>query len=454
MKTIVSLAYYFIVVNYLKKICYTKDMEKKYTCRRLYKSILILIIATVAVVSTAHAQTVDELKQSITERNTKIEDLEKEIDVYQKELIEIGGEKQTLQTAVRSLDISRRKLGTDIKVTQNRIYSTALQIDELDIGIEDKEEKIAENIAAVAQTIRTIHEIESDSFIEVFLAHDNLADFWDELETLQRFQVVMRDEVVRLTQLKNDLEGKKQQSQTKKRDLTSFNKELSNQKIVLDINRQEKNSLLQVTKNKESNYEKLLEEKIELRKQFERELFDFESQLELIIDPASIPKTQSGILAWPLKAVKITQYFGNTRFASENPQVYSGKGHNGIDLRASSGTKVLAALSGTVEDKGDTDVVCRNASYGKWVLIKHNNGLTTLYAHLSLISVDRGESLSTGDIVGYSGNTGYSTGPHLHFTVYASQGVRVDKLKSRVCGGTYILPLADLKAYLNPLSYL
>ena len=167
-----------------------------------------------------------------------------------------------------------------------------------------------------------------------------------------------------------------------------------------------------------------------------------------------MPSTGSGVLAWPVDSVKITQFFGKTSFSTQNPQVYNGKGHNGIDLRASVGTPIKAALAGTVEGVGDTDTVCPRASYGKWVLIRHANGLSTLYAHLSLIRVGPGQSVSTREIVGYGGNTGYSTGPHLHFTVYATQGVKITALKSRACRGTYTIPVADLKAYLNPLSYL
>ena len=68
-----------------------------------------------------------------------------------------------------------------------------------------------------------------------------------------------------------------------------------------------------------------------------------------------------------------------------------------------------------------------------------------------------GQSISTGDVIGFSGNTGYSTGPHLHFTVFASQGVQVVRLgdvkKITNCGNVRI-PIAPLDAYLNPLSYL
>jgi murein DD-endopeptidase MepM/ murein hydrolase activator NlpD len=88
------------------------------------------------------------------------------------------------------------------------------------------------------------------------------------------------------------------------------------------------------------------------------------------------------------------------------------------------------------------------------VFIEHGNGLSTLYAHFSLIKVSEGQSVSLGEVIGYSGESGYATGPHLHFTVYATQGVRIMSRKSAVCGGSYTMPIADLKAYLDPLKYL
>ena len=121
------------------------------------------------------------------------------------------------------------------------------------------------------------------------------------------------------------------------------------------------------------------------------------------------------------------------------------------------GTPIYSALAGTVVGTGNTDTACNGVSYGKWVLIKHANGLTTLYGHLSVISVSAGDKLTTHQKIGLSGNTGYSTGPHLHFTVYASDSVHISgptEYKSKVCGTYLIMPLAPKAGYLNPLSYL
>jgi murein DD-endopeptidase MepM/ murein hydrolase activator NlpD len=127
------------------------------------------------------------------------------------------------------------------------------------------------------------------------------------------------------------------------------------------------------------------------------------------------------------------------------------------------GTPILAALSGTVLGTGNTDLSHNAAgqqclSFGKWVMIKHANGLDTLYAHLSQVSVSTGQAVGTGDTIGYSGMTGYATGPHLHFGVYASAGVKITTLgESR--GATTpcqnaSLPVSPVSGYLNPMSYL
>ena len=157
--------------------------------------------------------------------------------------------------------------------------------------------------------------------------------------------------------------------------------------------------------------------------------------------------------------LKITQYFGNTSFSTANPQIYNGKGHNAIDIAAIDGTPVLSALAGVVLGTGDTDKARGCYSFGKWVMIIHGNGLSTLYSHLSSIDVSKDQTVYTGQVIGLSGQTGYATGPHLHFGVYATEGTQIMRLgdfRNGVKTGcaTAVMPVATLDAYLNPLSYL
>ena len=237
----------------------------------------------------------------------------------------------------------------------------------------------------------------------------------------------------------------------KKKELEDYAKELADQKLVLQSTKKEKNNLLAATKNTEASYQKILKDKLALKAALDKEISDSESQLRLIVDPKSLPKANNSALAWPLDKVFITQLFGKT---SVSGRLYASGSHNGIDFRASIGTKVMSAGNGIVEGVGDTDPVCPGASYGKWVFIRYDNGLASAYGHMSLTTAVAGQRVSAGDIVGYSGATGYALGPHLHMSVFAGQGVKVTTLKSVVCHGTYTIPLADKSAYLDPMIYL
>ncbi|TVR59458.1 MAG: M23 family metallopeptidase [Spirochaetaceae bacterium] len=97
--------------------------------------------------------------------------------------------------------------------------------------------------------------------------------------------------------------------------------------------------------------------------------------------------------------------------------------HNGIDLANTPGTPVVAASSGRI-----AHVETRNPTYGKFVIMQHAGGFQTLYAHLDTISVSVGQTVSQGARVGLMGNSGRSTGPHLHFSVI-KDGVFVDPLR-------------------------
>ncbi|MCH8888834.1 peptidoglycan DD-metalloendopeptidase family protein [Patescibacteria group bacterium] len=418
-------------------------------------ALVILFVVFITFVDEVESALIDDLRSQISDRATRIELIEQEITQYQNELTRVGKDKRTLQNAVRTLNLSKKKLEADIRVTQNRISATTYQVEELAIQIFDHERQISTHSKALAESIRRIDAAESNTFIESLLAKSDFSEIWEDVEDTERFQAQLRQNLEELKAIKSNLEISRDSRKKKRRELVNYEYELDNQKTVVLINKREKDTLLTQTKNQESNYQKLLNEKVAARKEFERELLDFEARLQIIIDPNSIPSPKNGILSWPLDKITVTQYFGDTAFAKSG--AYNGRGHNGVDFRASPGTTVRSPLSGTVTATGDTDIYAGCYSYGKWVLIKHNNGLSSLYAHLSLVSVNTGSQVLSGQAIGYSGNTGYSTGPHLHMGLFASQGVRLVKfkdIKSNTNCAEATVPVAPHAAYLNPLSYL
>lgn len=450
---------------------------------RSFASLLCLLLALSAAVvllggaplpGRAQTQSVSDIRSQIDSHNQQISNLEKEIAEYQKQLNVISGQKQTLQSAIRSIDISRRKILSQITLTQNRIAATNLKLDELALKITDKSEAIALDEKAIAQSIRRMQRETETNIIERVFAADTLADGWTTIDQLTNVSRALRANAEGLASDRIVLTDQHAVVEETRAELSKLRRELAAQQGELDANRLEKQRLLNQTTQTESSYQSLIAQKRAQQRAFEQALSALEDSLKVTVNPTTLPSVGKGILAWPYtsafaatcktKAAAlgnsycITQYFGTTPFSTANPQVYNGAGHNAIDIGMPSGTAVLSALSGTVTGTGNTDAVPGCYSFGKWVLIKHANGISTLYSHLSSISVSPGQSVSTGSVIGYSGMTGYATGPHLHFGVYATQGTQIMTLgqyrgATTPCANAR-MPVAPKGAYLNPMSYL
>ena len=400
-----------------------------------------------------YSATADEIKQQIQQVTANKIQLEQEIAQYEQQLKDIGAQAVSLKNTIKSLDATINKNALDIKLTQSNINSTSLEIEELSLNIGKNIDLINKDTEAISILVKQINNYDSSSIIENLLTYKNLSEFWNEQQNIYLVQNQIREKINETKDTKTILESNKKLAEKKKADLLKLKTTLLDKKSVLAITKKEKNKLLADTKNSETAYKKILSDKQTLANAFDNELLMFESQLKFTMDLSSIPSVGKGILSWPLDVIKITQRFGITDF-SKTTNAYSGQGHNGVDFGTSIGTPVKAALSGIIKGTGNTDIVCPGASFGQWIFIEHNNGLSTLYGHLSLIKVSTGDIVTTGDVIGYSGNTGFSTGPHLHFGVYATQGVKIMSRKSTVCNGTYTMPVADLRAYLDPLQYL
>ncbi|OHA16879.1 MAG: hypothetical protein A3C79_00940 [Candidatus Taylorbacteria bacterium RIFCSPHIGHO2_02_FULL_45_28] len=430
-------------------------MEKRFPSAFVISIFLYSIIFS----TYTYAQTnsiINSLQSKIDQRILDIKNLEKEIAEYSKQIAELGNQANSLSASIKSLQLTQKKLETDIKVTENKIIEKNLVIQQLGSQISDKEDNIEDNKRIIERSFATMNELGTKSLPELLLAKDSLSDAWNSLEEISTIQKNLSDHIEQLQQSKVNLEANKKATEKARVELSTLGRQLNDQKKIVMETAKENNFLLKETKNNQTNYTKLLATRQQQKEAFEREVDSLEAELKIAIDPTLIPASGSGVLVYPLNTVRITQYFGNTAFATKNPQIYKTGSHPGIDFAAPIGTPVKASLSGVIVASGDMDQSgggrCR--AYGKWIMIKHNNGLSTLYAHLSLIGVVKNQAVITGDIIGYSGNTGATTGPHLHLGVYATEGVRITNLSSSsYCSGV-LYPLADPKAYLNPLSYL
>lgn len=391
----------------------------------------------------------------IDSANTEIQRLKNEIAELQKNLNLTTAQKQTLQTTIKALDLQIQKLQKSVTLTSSQISVKDKEIGNLSGKIRTTEEQISDTKVAVASTLRQLERMDQEYLVTTLLGGGTLSSFFDQAVTVGSLRGELQNKIQDLGSLRNTLENNKTSAETKRKELATLKTNLNQQKQGVTAAKADQTTLLAQTKNKEGEYQKLIAKKQAEQEKFESDLRDFESQLGLSVAAGSLPPARAETLQWPVDSVRITQNFGNTSFATQNPQVYGGRGHTGIDFAASPGTRILAARGGVVLGTGNTDATCPNASFGKWVFVRHDNGLSTLYAHLSTISVSKGQGVAGGDVVGYSGSTGYATGPHLHFGVYASTGSEIASFPSSSCKGkTYTMPVGDITAYLNPFSYL
>ena len=135
------------------------------------------------------------------------------------------------------------------------------------------------------------------------------------------------------------------------------------------------------------------------------------------LSSAALKQVYGTTVIWPARG-PISSYFGYRADPFTGVRSY----HSGIDIVVNMGTAVKAVMDATVAAVG------WNSSYGNYVILNHGGGLQTLYGHLSRAAVKQGQRVSQGTVIAYSGNTGYSTGPHLHFGVYRN-GVLSNPLK-------------------------
>ncbi len=393
------------------------------------------------------AQTTDQLQAQIDAHNKSIADLEVKNQAIQKQLDNLGAQEDSLASTLKQLNLSKEKLLSDIAITQDKIQEKNLEISQLSSQIGVKQNSISKNVDLISTEIRQTNEMESGTFVESILSDNKISEVWRDVNSLATIRDQIRGQNVELKTVKGQLENTKQTTSNARQQLVTLKSQLSDQEKIIVQNTNQKKKLLSQTKNNEALYQKNLKANMAKEKTFEDELANYEAQLKYTLNPGSLPG--SGVLSWPLASLHITSPFGARTLGG-----VAGF-HNGTDFRASLGTPVMAMADGVVAGTGDTDKECNGVSFGKFVLIKYDNGLASTYGHFSLIKASTGDRVSRGEVVGYSGSTGYSTGPHLHVSIYPKDAVAVKTLPSKSCPGHNLTqPIAATNAYLNPMTYI
>lgn len=412
--------------------------SRRMTATLILTAIIFFFVAGLFLLpNISNGETIDELRQQIKDREQEIKELEAKSAQYKESLKTTNKQSNTLAHQISQIEDSIAYLNLQIKTTQTKIIETTLKIKSLKNQIDTKESDIEDRKTRLSATIKSIYQFSSNNAIVFALSVRNFSDLFSYEEYLNNLQKEIRNNLDDLKELKLELEVFKNDQENKNQDLKSLYNNLGDQKTITQETKSEKDKLLGQTKNKEKEYQKLIASIYQQRKDVEQEINVLEAKLRQAIDRSKLP-VGKGILQWPIVNI-MTQGYGKPNWNAAYDF------HNGIDIRAAVGTPVRASLSGKIIGVGNNG----RYSYGKWIAIDHGDfNIITLYGHLSLQKVKIGEEVNSGEIIGYSGSTGYSTGPHLHFSVFASESYTL--LKSAKVPNLFI----PIGASINPLDYL
>lgn len=309
----------------------------------------------------------------------------------------------------------RDVLYEQIDTVQSQLDLLRRQIDDLNVQIAEAEDKIAvkqasidTNMDLLKERIRALYVTGDASTLAVVLNSRNLIDFTEKAQLLKAVTRHDQELIDRLTAQLQEIEDDLAKINADKDELSEDKKLLDSKSAELTELYEEAQVLVTDAENEELNYQsnsEILGSKLE---ENEAAIAELEEQLrqEGLIGGSSGNLGGSGFVGsgsfiWPMPGYTyLTCYFGDG-------------GHRGIDIAGGDiyGKAIVAADGGTVIYAGWND------SYGYCVFIDHGNGYETRYAHMSALGTDTGAAVGQGEIIGYVGSTGNSTGPHLHFEV-------------------------------------
>lgn len=339
---------------------------------------------------------VDALKTKVAEAGKRKNELKAQLSGLTNDL-------SALQKQISLLDSQIEAQQDEIDAQEELLGELTQMIADKTIELEESERQQAEQYDQLRSRLRYMVEHGTTSSLSILLSSDSFSDFLNRYEIIR--QISLRDE-----NLFEQLKAIRDKVLTEKRELEDTKKEAEDTKAQMEANkaeleaqmeakRKQMESIQLAQKNVKDAYTAMIETEDELMAQYKKAAAEYAAQSTYV----------GGTFMWPLPAGNnvVTCKYG----MRTHPITGKRKLHTGVDLRAATGTKVYAANKGTVTTSG------YSSAWGNYIIISHGGGITTLYAHLSKRSVSKDDKVKQGDIIGYSGNTGYSTAPHLHFEI-------------------------------------
>lgn len=349
------------------------------------------------------------LEQEIKQLESQQEDLKKQIEELRKQHDSSAEKVDELLEQKDLIDQEIFLLNEQLKVTEQQIVGCSELVAQADVELQDAQTELKRMQDRNAQRIRAMEKnSHSHSYWAVIFGAESFLELLDMMKMYADVQASDKAILGQLTDAAKVVREKKDQLELQHQQLEDVKKEMLDTQQTLQQRASEADELLKKAMQEEEDFRKLLEASEDEQDELARKIAQSQEKLEQMTRPSN------GWLV-PCSYVYVSSPFGNRYHPLSG--VY--KMHYGIDLAAYQGTPIYATRSGKVTE------ATYNASAGYYVYINHGDGYGSIYMHMTHYIVSSGQYVNQGQVIGYVGSTGGSTGPHLHFGI-SKNGVYVD----------------------------
>lgn len=398
--------------------------------KKFGRSMLACLLAAVMAVSmfpiTAEAASSSEIREQIKEMKAQNAELKEKLEG-------LRGQFQENENEMINMVEKKNLIDQEISILNEQIRNINTQIATYSILIADKQDeldKAQENLTELSQKhrerIQAMEEEGNISYWEVLFKANSFSDLLDRLNMIQEIAASDKRRMEELATAAERVTTTQEELNNEKADLELTRIELDEAQIVLEEKRAEADELLRQLIAKGEEFQALIDESEDLQDelmadiaQAEKDLkkAEYQEWLATYVPPATRPgndtkpstsaPSSSGWVC-PVPYYTLTSPFG----MRIHPISGKWKMHNGVDMAAAQGTPIYAAKSGKV-----TTASYQAGGAGYYVSINHGDGFSSVYMHMTHYIVSPGQYVTAGQVIGYVGSTGGSTGPHLHFGI-------------------------------------
>ncbi|QJD85170.1 murein hydrolase activator EnvC family protein [Cohnella herbarum] len=348
---------------------------------------------------------------------SEIEKIDQDLKKLKQDMERTAHNQRYAENTVKDLTGKQAATKEDIEKLLSRIDTVQKRLENTQSKIADAEEKLyltgEELQEAIKQRDNRLELMDSRvrmaytagpvSYLDVLLSSTSFTDFLDRFDAVESIAAQDRNIAEEKQKYTDEVTEMKALRETELAEVKKLYEEMEKHKSSLEQDEKDKEVLI-------SKLSKEIEEMEEISEESERQLTELAKQASALEAKKNRIKNyyKGGKLGMPLKSeYRLSSPFGYRI----HPITGKKKLHSGMDMAAPKGTPIYAAETGVVT------VAQSWSGYGNCIIIDHGGGLWTLYGHLSVIQVKKGETVKRGEKIGLVGSTGQSTGNHLHFEV-------------------------------------